>query len=253
MGTYTHHEPCPRCGSRDNMARYSDGGSFCFGCSYTERAGMSPFVKEREHANTSRDLDDRGIRLPDDLCFDFPMEVVTWLARYGITIEEAIRANIKWSPSWEQLTFLFTDENNNVLFTQARNFNSKRSAKQKYYNQGSPAGVLPIFRAVYRSESVPARMVVITEDALSSLKIARQCDAMPALGTHLPARKITALKALNYQTLLIWLDSDKWKEAVEIATMAKWLGLSARTIYTELDPKEYTDEQIRQHIEGMAS
>jgi len=30
------HEPCPSCGSKDNLARYDDGHGFCFGCSYYE-------------------------------------------------------------------------------------------------------------------------------------------------------------------------------------------------------------------------
>ena len=32
------HEPCPQCGSRDNLARYSDGHAYCFGfnCGYYE-------------------------------------------------------------------------------------------------------------------------------------------------------------------------------------------------------------------------
>jgi twinkle protein len=29
-------EPCPACGSRDNLARYSDGHGFCFGCNHYE-------------------------------------------------------------------------------------------------------------------------------------------------------------------------------------------------------------------------
>lgn len=276
MGTYTHHEPCSRCGSRNNLARYSDGGAFCFGCGYVEQAGISPFVKEREYVGNTVE---GHVVVPDDVGFDFTAEVVNWLGKYDISVEEAIKANIKWSPSWEQLTFIFTDENNNVLFTQARNFNPERARKRKYYNQGSPKDVLPIFHGP--GERNPAwceihqhskwcehnggvmglsgwerqskRQLVITEDALSSLKISRQVSSMPALGTHLPARKLSALRTLGYQTLLVWLDSDKWKEAVEIATMAKWLGLSARTIYTELDPKEYSDGQIRRHIEGMAN
>ncbi len=34
------HEPCPECGSSDNLARYSDGHAWCFtpGCSYKEKA-----------------------------------------------------------------------------------------------------------------------------------------------------------------------------------------------------------------------
>jgi twinkle protein len=30
------HEPCPSCGSRDNLGRFSDGHGYCFGCAYRE-------------------------------------------------------------------------------------------------------------------------------------------------------------------------------------------------------------------------
>jgi twinkle protein len=30
------HEPCPKCGSKDNLARWPDGHAFCFGCEYHE-------------------------------------------------------------------------------------------------------------------------------------------------------------------------------------------------------------------------
>jgi len=33
------HEPCPECGSQDNLGRYSDGHGYCFGCGYFEKAG----------------------------------------------------------------------------------------------------------------------------------------------------------------------------------------------------------------------
>lgn len=36
--TCVGHEPCPSCGSRDNLARYSDGHGFCFGCQHYEKA-----------------------------------------------------------------------------------------------------------------------------------------------------------------------------------------------------------------------
>ena len=36
---FIQHEPCPECGSRDNLARYDDGHAFCFGCNYREKAG----------------------------------------------------------------------------------------------------------------------------------------------------------------------------------------------------------------------
>src|SRR3546814_9830027 len=30
------HEPCPECGSRDNLARYASGRGHCHGCGYNE-------------------------------------------------------------------------------------------------------------------------------------------------------------------------------------------------------------------------
>lgn len=31
------HEPCPKCDSKDNLARYSDGHGYCFGCGHYEK------------------------------------------------------------------------------------------------------------------------------------------------------------------------------------------------------------------------
>jgi twinkle protein len=36
---FLQHEPCPKCGSRDNLARYSDGHAYCFGCEHRENTG----------------------------------------------------------------------------------------------------------------------------------------------------------------------------------------------------------------------
>lgn len=33
---FVRHEPCPKCGSSNNLARYSDGHAYCFGCEHRE-------------------------------------------------------------------------------------------------------------------------------------------------------------------------------------------------------------------------
>lgn len=35
---FVGHEPCPACGSRDNLARYSDGHGYCHGCGHYEKS-----------------------------------------------------------------------------------------------------------------------------------------------------------------------------------------------------------------------
>lgn len=44
---FIQHEPCNSCGSKDNLARYSDGHAYCFGCKYYEPPTDNP-----EFANT---------------------------------------------------------------------------------------------------------------------------------------------------------------------------------------------------------
>jgi twinkle protein len=47
--TFVCKEPCPQCGSKDNLARYSDGHGHCFGCAYYEHGdGERASVPQRE-------------------------------------------------------------------------------------------------------------------------------------------------------------------------------------------------------------
>jgi hypothetical protein len=153
----------------------------------------------------------------------------------------AIRRGLQYSTYYNQLIYEYKDSEGKTRCIQARNFNPDRAAKAKYFNQGSTSEVSPIYRA---TESNPwNKRLVITEDALSAIRIASQCDAMPALGTNVPLHKIIALKPF-YQFVTVWLDSDKWREAREIAEKCEWIGYSANTIFTDLDPKCYTDSEI---------
>ena len=70
---------------------------------------------------------------------------------------------------------------------------------------------------------------------------------MPALGTYVPVKKLAAIAA-SYEFITVWLDRDKLREARHIADNCTWLGLSANTIYTELDPKAYTDLEITEYL-----
>lgn len=235
MAKFLRHEPCPSCGSRDNLGRYSDGSAFCFGCHYTERSSHSPFVGERDGKT---ETDTAGARFPDDASRTLDKRASTWLQSFGITGEEAIRAGLKWSPSWEQLCIPFYDRDGNLCCIQAKNFNHKRASKAKYYNVGDKS-------ESFTTYGNHGHTLVLVEDALSAIKIGRKRDAMPLLGTSISRSKLAALRA-SYKELVVWLDADKWREARAIADAASLLGFKATTRYTEHDPKTYTDEQIQE-------
>lgn len=55
---FLHKEPCPECGSKDNLARYTDGHGFCFGCEHYEpatgdSAGRGGVVSEDDDEDAS--------------------------------------------------------------------------------------------------------------------------------------------------------------------------------------------------------
>lgn len=50
MGKLIRHDPCPECGSKDNLAVYDDG-SFCFGCGYKTGNGNGDKKIREEHSH----------------------------------------------------------------------------------------------------------------------------------------------------------------------------------------------------------
>lgn len=74
--TCVAHEPCPQCGSRDNLARYSDGHGFCFGCGYYEKAEameetVSVFADTDFLRGEVKPLPKRGINEETSRKFDY--------------------------------------------------------------------------------------------------------------------------------------------------------------------------------------
>ena len=233
MATFVKHEPCPSCGSRDNLGRYSDGSAFCFGCHYVERATISPFVTER---NGKNETPSDGIRFPEDASRVLDGGGREWLAKYGLDGASVIRANLHWSDSWQQLLFPFYDEQGHLCCIQARNFNPKRASKAKYYNVGDKSQ-----HCTYYGNT---DTVVLVEDCVSAIKVGMVETGFPLLGTSIPRERLAWL-ANRFKRIVVWLDRDKWREAREIADSARLLGVLSNTVFTENDPKIYSLEEIK--------
>lgn len=247
MARFIGHESCKSCGSRDNFARYDDGGGFCFGCHYHERATHAPM----RHMGNTTENDWRGVRpIPGDIGHDFSQACVEWLGRFHVDIPTAIRNGLVWSPRNEQLIFQLGN------CWQARNFGGFWLEKfGKCYTSGDVNECLHIYGSGgLRSdgnEGLGRSELVIVEDPVSALRIASSgslCDSMPLLGSHLASARLNAVAGL-YERLVFWLDSDKYKEARSMADRAKYIGRSTNVIYTDDDPKCYTNEQIKEILQ----
>lgn len=236
MANFVKHEPCPSCGSRDNLGRYDDGGAYCWGCHYTEPRTHAPM----RHMGRGQDgeFDEKYHKpLPEDIGHEFSPECVEWLSRFYVDVPAAIKNELYWSPCYEQLIYKLGN------CWQARNF--RAGSKSKNFTSGDVNECLHIYDG--HREGVPLHRLVIVEDPISALRIGPQSDAMPLLGSHLASSRLNAIAGL-YQSLVFWLDADKMKEAHAMARRASLMGLSTRVIWTPLDPKEYNDKEIGEFL-----
>ena len=248
MATFLHNGPCPKCGSRDNLATYDDGSAWCWGCHYYVRSKLSGFVVKRQQKETNDD-DEEYVKLPEGLSTTFPPHIVAFVQQYGLSVEELIKNGYRYLRDGEILSRAYGRDDRRDGSTQAtgyetRSFEARRIVRKRHKQfHGSKENSDTYCRA----ESPSTTGVVIVEDALSSLKIAHVADSLALLGTSIPMSKVTAL-AQKYQRAWVWLDSDKFKEAWEIATKLKWLGVHTSVILTPKDPKWYTDEEIMTYL-----
>jgi len=81
--TFVQHEPCPSCGSSDNLARYSDGHAVCFsgGCNHYEHGNGQ--IGQTAQRKPMRSLEMTGViaAIPDRRISQSTCQ------RYGVTVE----------------------------------------------------------------------------------------------------------------------------------------------------------------------
>lgn len=245
MKGFSHHESCPNCDSRDNLARYFDGSAWCFGCHYRERSTLSPYVMQDVLSQREGEggLDLSPPSPPEDANTAFAPSAVEWLGQFHLDIPTAIKRGVLYSASRDQIIYQL----GNVW--QARNL--RANALSKNFTSGNVNECTHIYGSSSNdgsddSPSVGSRDLVLVEDPVSAIRVAGAWgDSMPLLGSHLATSRLNAVAGL-YRALVLWLDSDKLKEARAIAKRAELIGVSTRVIWTELDPKCYTNEQIKE-------
>lgn len=236
MSEFLRHEACEVCGSSDAKAIYADGGTHCFSCQSHHRSDVSGYVRDKTPKEGVT------VQVPYDISNEYSTEALQWTSSYGIRIDELLHHGVKFSKAYNQLLYIFPKiDQSGIGIMQARNFNE---GARKYFNQGEIRDVLPVFK--YSTKDPEA--LVIVEDAISAIKVSRLFNAMPLLGSSLMLSKVPQIKRAGYRRVVVWLDHDKYKESIGIATKFQMLGINTHCICTDLDPKCYTMDEIREKL-----
>lgn len=220
------HEPCPKCGSRDNLGRYDDGSAFCFGCRYYE----PPIRQRRMPLEPTKTLTEP----PNDLSSYLPSLNREWLLKYGLN-EDEIKL-FKYSPSIDRHLYLVYDHKK-LVYWEARGINKH----PKTLSHGPKP--LHILGHVPKSKTV-----VLVEDVVSAIKVSRYLPCMPLFGSVLQSHHLIPLAEM-FERVIFWLDHDKWKESLEQARTFLYLDREVSNIRTVRDPKELPEEEIKKLLD----
>lgn len=155
-----------------------------------------------------------------------------WLYKYGITDHEIKKYQICYSDNLQRLILPVYHDEKLVMF-QARAI--KKDQYPKYITYGKRNFFITNFNNP---------CICFVEDIISAIKVGRHSCACALIGSYVPDEVFKYLK--NKQYFRLWLDFDKRFEALKYYFRISQLsGIPGKLIKTELDPKEYSDEEIK--------
>lgn len=204
MSKLLRHDPCPECGSRDNLAVYEDG-SYCFGCNYSTGKG------ERREGDK---------KINKDL-IPLPRKAMPKLEDRGILADTInkyqVSVSVNPDTDMEAVFPRFDDEGNHIA-------NQIRKAGKNFYVEG------PINEATLFGQSLfpsGGRSITITEgnyDAMAAYQLTGSRYPNVAAMSSSSAKKeiVKNFEYINsFEKIVINFDNDEpgQKAAKEVAQL----------------------------------
>lgn len=185
---------------------------------------------------------------------DWPLEARVWFYKAGINNDNIRDLGAFWSPAMRRLVLPYRTVSGEQAWI-ARDVTWKKGSPGTKYL--FPAGVKRGGGAVFRRDlSGPRAGYVITEDALSAYRAARDTDlsAIAAQGTSLDRDTVTLIATLALKRsvpVFVWLDPDYYGQrgAAKLRQQFGVLGIEVRNIVSERDPKLHEPHELREALE----
>lgn len=170
----------------------------------------------------------------------WPKEARAWIRRSGVTQEEVTKYGIVYSDELNRAVIPWLDSNGKPAHYQTRRIDDD-DGSPKYLSYWRDR--IPVTMGI----SMTGKDMVLVEDSLSAIRIARQHPVTALLGVYLWPQHIDTFVKMGYNNFMVWLDDDNPK--VKIAQLKLKLTLNKIgkcLIYhgKGVDPKELSDEEI---------
>ncbi len=244
---------CPSCGGKKTCSITNKGNRYvrlCFRCKEADSASapaMTP-QERRELIIAAQAFEATEPTLPQDFTPNIPVPGLLWLSKAGLNYHDIQEHRIGWSPELRRVVLPVYNRRNILAGVQARSV--EPFVKPKYLNQ-IWSGPRPMFRTDLQKRGRNST-VVLTEDIMSACRIAKTgTTAFSLLGTNLMDAPIAEIDESPYDDVVVWMDSDEAGQDAR-RTMLRQLsavGINARSVYSELDPKLLDLEAINEHLQ----
>lgn len=189
---------------------------------------------------------------------DWPVAARVWLYKAGLNNDDIDNLEIFWSPTMRRVVVPYMTVAGQWVWIARRvhdaSFKADPTDGPKYlfpYGVARGGGAM-----MYSSpdENAPRSTVgvVITEDILSAWRVSKDTDydAVAAQGTSLDLTTL-ALLTQRYDNIVTWLDPDIYGQqgASRIRKDLGRMGVTARNVVSQVDPKLLPPDAIREALE----
>ena len=266
MANCIAHKRCPACAKRgrdnlgDNLGVYDDGSKYCFSCGYCVSSVSHGLVASgiENSKGTETLVGKASINLPEDAK---PVSECTrgldWLLQYSLTGKEISDNLILFSEKGVYLQrknetikplviFPIYSNPDELVFWTGRNLNYDGSGT-KWIIKGKPSNVVHGIYPEVNYSKVNHSTCCVCEDIISTIKLGRIIPTFTLFGKNLNERLLKYLSS-NFSELLIYLDYDAINNAYTLQQKVSPYFSKVIVIITELDPKSYETNELREII-----
>ncbi len=244
---------CPSCCGKKTCSITNMGDRYvrhCFKCKETGSELAPPMTPQerRELHIAAQAFEATEPALPHDFTTDIPVTGLLWLSKAGLNYHDIQEHKIGWSPELRRVVLPVYSRGGALACIQARSV--EPFVRPKYLNQ-IWSGPRPMFRTDLK-KSGNNGTVVLTEDIMSACRIAKTgTTAFSLLGTNLMDASIAEIAESPYDDVVVWLDSDEAGQDArrKVLRQLSAVGINARSVYSELDPKLLDLESIHEHLQ----
>lgn len=234
--------------TRDMTVSHGERGysAYCFRCGNVgfEAHGYQNLAEiQRMRELNSLAQERHSNELPRDLSERIPPEQGRWLFKAGISVHRAASLGMGWSEKLQRIVIPLYSRDGELLYWQARA--TLKGQTPKYINPPISKADLLYWVSPTDDGSAEKQTVVVTEDILSAIRVGKHCTSASILGTKTSDQQAAQLSA--YDEVIYWLDPDAaGREGAQAGVRKLGLATAARTIESDVDPKNLSDRRIRE-------